>query len=37
MTRYGAIRTIRIMLANHPAVKNYQVPEHLFKGEIWTY
>jgi len=34
---YGAIRTIRLMLANHPAVKDYEIPEELFKGKIWTY
>ena len=34
---YDAVRTIRLMLANHPAVRDYKVPEKLFKGEIWTY
>lgn len=34
---YNAVRTIRLMLTNHPAVREYRVPEELFKGEIWTY
>lgn len=34
---YGALRTIRLILANHPAVRDYEIPEQLFKGEIWTY
>lgn len=34
---YNAIRTIRLILANHPKVKNnYEVEEHLFKGKIWS-
>ncbi len=33
---YCAVRTIRLMLANHPSVRDYRVPEMLFKGEIWT-
>jgi hypothetical protein len=34
---YDAVRTIRLLLANHPAVRNYKVPEELFNGEIWDY
>lgn len=34
---YNAVRTIRLMLANHPAVRDYKMPEELFKGEIWNY
>lgn len=34
---YGAIRTLRLILANHPNVNGYSVPEWLFKGEIWTF
>lgn len=37
MKAYGAVRTIRLMLANHPAVSKYKVPDELFKGEIWTF
>jgi len=35
---YAAIRTLRLIFANHPALKGYdKVPEGLFKGEICTY
>ncbi len=36
---YGAIRTIRLVLANHPAVKsgNIDIPQTLFEGKIWTF
>mgnify|MGYP001597920611 CR=1 FL=1 len=34
---YQAIRTLRLIFANHPNVKNYKVPEWLYKGLIWTY
>lgn len=34
---YGALRTLRLILANHPKVKGYQVPEWLQSGTIWTY
>ena len=34
---YNAIRTLRLILANHPNTKKYNIPEWLFKGEIWTY
>jgi len=37
MRAYDAVRTIRLMLANHPAVRSYKVPDELFNGEIWTY
>jgi hypothetical protein len=34
---YNALRTIRLMLANHPKVvkSNIDIPNWLFKGEIW--
>ncbi len=32
---YTAVRTIRLMLANHPSVQGYEVEEQLFKGQIW--
>lgn len=32
-----AVRTIRLILQNHPALKTYEVEEELYKGEIWTY
>jgi len=34
---YGAIRTLRLILSNHPKVRRYKVPEHLQTGTIWTY
>jgi hypothetical protein len=36
---YSAIRTLRLLLANHPAVRaaGVEVPDWLQKGEIWTY
>jgi hypothetical protein len=34
---YGAVRTIRLMLANHPATKTHTVPEWLFKADIWPF
>jgi len=34
---YSAIRTLRLVFANHPKTKTYVVPEWLFKGEIWTF
>lgn len=35
---YGAIRMIRLVLANHPEVKvaDLDISELLYKGEIWT-
>ena len=34
---YGSIRTLRLMLANHPKTKGYEVPDWLYKGEIWNF
>ena len=34
---YGAIRTLRLIFANHPKAKTYEVPDWLYKGEIWTF
>lgn len=36
---YDSLRTVRLLLANHPLVKSaeIEVPEWLSKGEIWTY
>jgi hypothetical protein len=33
---YGAMRTLRLILANHPRTRGHEVPEWLYKGEIWT-
>jgi len=34
---YTAIRTLRLILANHNLAKSVEVPEWLFKGEIRTF
>lgn len=34
---YSAVRTLRLILANHPRTKTYNLPEWLFKGDIWTF
>jgi len=34
---YAGVRLIRLMLANHPVVKHYKVPDWLFYGKIWTH
>lgn len=34
---YDAVRTIRLMFANHPAAKKVEVPDWLFKGLIWDF
>lgn len=34
---YEAIRLLRLILANHPLVKDYQVPDWLYDGKIWSY
>jgi hypothetical protein len=37
MEVYGAIRTLRLILANRPSSKTVEVPDWLFKSEIRTY
>ena len=37
MKAYNAMRTLRLILANHPNVRGYQVPDWLQTGKIWTY
>ncbi|AHF11217.1 MULTISPECIES: hypothetical protein [Dehalobacter] len=34
---YTAVRTIRLILANHPKVQGYSVPDWLYKGQIRLY
>lgn len=34
---YTAVRTLRLILANHPSAKGHKVPDWLYKGEIWTW
>ncbi len=38
MTRaYTSIRSIRLIFTNHPKVREYEVPDWLQTGKIWTY
>jgi len=34
---YQAIRTLRLIFANHPLAKTVEIPDWLYKGKIWTY
>lgn len=34
---YTAVRTIRLLLANHPATKGIEIPDWLYEGLIWDY
>jgi hypothetical protein len=34
---YAAVRTLRLILANHPASEQVEVPDWLYKGEILSY
>lgn len=38
VSAYTAIRTLRLIFANHPAVKGaeIEIPDVLYKGEVWT-
>jgi hypothetical protein len=33
---YKAVQTLRLMFANHPKAKSYQLPGTLTELEIWT-
>ena len=33
---YSAMRALRLILANHPETRTYEIPEWLYKGEIWA-
>lgn len=39
MAAYNAVRTIRLIFANHPDVRvaTLDIPDLLYKGEIWTF
>jgi len=39
MAAYSAVRTIRLIFANHPDVRvaTVDIPDLLYKGEIWTF
>jgi len=34
---YDGIRLLRLIFANHPSVKEYEIPDWLQSGKIWTY
>jgi hypothetical protein len=34
---YTAVRTLRLILANHPKAKGYTVSKHLHEGRIWDF
>ncbi|GAI57942.1 unnamed protein product, partial [marine sediment metagenome] len=34
---YSGIRLLRLIFANHPNVKEYEIPDWLYSGKIWTY
>lgn len=34
---YKAVRMLRLILANHPEARAYEVPDWLYEGKIWTY
>lgn len=36
ITAFGAVRTFRLMLANHPSARSHRVPEWLQSARIWT-
>jgi hypothetical protein len=35
LSPYNALRTLRLVLANHPDSKTVEIPDFLFKEEIW--
>ncbi len=34
---YKAVRTLRLIFTNHPIAKSVEVPEDIFKGNIWNF
>lgn len=36
ISAYGAVKTLRLMLANHPKARSHQVPQWLQEARIWT-
>jgi hypothetical protein len=34
---YKGVRTLRLILSNHPLSKSVEVPDWLYKGDIWTF
>ncbi len=37
METYNSIRTLRLILANHRKTKEYEIPDWLYKGDIWSF
>lgn len=37
ISAYKGIRLIRLIIAKHPLLKDYKVPDWLFYGKIWNY
>jgi hypothetical protein len=37
ISAYQAVRTIRLLFANHPAARLVEVPDWLFEGRIWDF
>ena len=37
LSAYDAVRTIRLMFANHRSCKGVEASEELFEGKIWTF
>ena len=33
---FDAVRTIRMILENHPQVNGYEIPDYLREAKIWT-
>ena len=36
ISAYGAVRTLRLMIANHPKARSHKVPRWLQEAKIWT-
>ena len=34
---YDAVRLLRLVLANHPKVREHKVPDWLYEGRIWNF
>ena len=33
---FDAVRTLRMVLENHPAARNHEVPDYLRDAKVWT-
>ncbi len=34
---FDAVRTLRMVLENHPAARDHEVPDYLREGKVWTF